>query len=210
VIGIVASRVAEQYQKPAILIARTEPDQPGQGSARTFGGFDLHAGLTACAAELITFGGHHAAAGLRIQPERIDPFREAFCRYAAENQTLEKADLELRIDAEVRLADLTLRAVTELDRLGPFGRSNPRPVLASTRVELAEPPRKMGEGERHLDLRVRHYGKVMRAIAFGRGEWADEIAAVNGPFSVCFAANINRFRGQENVELQLLDWQADA
>src|SRR5262245_45227218 len=210
VIGIVASRVAEQYQKPAILIARTEPDQPGQGSARTFGGFDLHAGLSACAAELVTFGGHQAAAGLRIRPERIDAFREAFCRHAAEHLTLQRADLELRIDAEVRLADLTLRAVTELDRLGPFGRANPRPVLASTRVELAEPPRKMGEGERHLDLRVRHYGKVMRAIAFGRGEWADEIAAVNGPISVCFAANINRFRGQENVELQLLDWQADS
>jgi single-stranded-DNA-specific exonuclease len=209
VIGIVASRVAEQYQKPAILIARTEPDQPGQGSARTFGGFDLHAGLTACAAELVTFGGHQAAAGLRIRPERINTFREAFCSYVAEHQAIDRADLELRIDAEVRLADLTLRAVVELDRLGPFGRANPRPVLASTRVELAEPPRKMGEGERHLDLRVRHYGKVMRAIAFGRGEWADEIAAVNGPFSVCFAANINRFRGQENVELQLLDWQAD-
>jgi single-stranded-DNA-specific exonuclease len=91
--------------------------------------------------------------------------------------------------------------------MGPFGRANPRPVLASTRVELAEPPRKMGEGERHLDLRVRHYGKVLRAIAFGRGEWADEIAKVNGPFSISFAANINRFRGQENVELQLIDWQ---
>jgi single-stranded-DNA-specific exonuclease len=209
VIGIVASRVAEQYQKPAILIARTEPDQPGQGSARTFGRFDLHAGLSACAADLVTFGGHQAAAGLRIHPERVAAFREAFCRYVAEHQSLESADLELRIDAEVRLADLTLRAVTELDRLGPFGRANPRPILASSRVELAEQPRKIGEGERHLDLRVRHYGKVMRAIAFGRGEWADEIAALNGPFSVCFAANINRFRGQDNVELQLLDWQAD-
>ena len=207
VIGIVASRVAELYQKPAVLIALSGPDQPGQGSARTFGGLDLHAGLSACAAELVTFGGHRAAAGLKIARERIDSFREAFCRYALENQELGASDLELRIDAEVRLADLTLRAVTELERLGPFGRGNPRPVLASTRVELAQPPRKMGEGERHLDLRVRHYGKVMRAIAFGRGEWAEEIAAVNGPFSISFAANINRFRGQQNVELTLLDWQ---
>jgi single-stranded-DNA-specific exonuclease len=210
VIGIVASRVAEQYQKPAVLIALTAPDQPGQGSARTFGRIDLHAGLTACTAELVTFGGHHAAAGLRIDALRIAPFRDAFCGYVAEHQSIEKGDLELRIDAEVRLADLTLKAVTELERLGPFGRANPRPVFASTRVELAEAPRKMGEGERHLDLRVRHYGKVMRAIAFGRGEWADEIAGLKRPFSISFAANINRFRGQENVELQLLDWQADA
>jgi single-stranded-DNA-specific exonuclease len=210
VIGIVASRVAEHFQKPAVLIALSAPDQPEQGSARTFGRFDLHAGLAACAGELVTFGGHQAAAGLRIHAERIAPFRDEFCRYVAANQSIDPGDTELRIDAEVRLADLTLKAVTELERLGPFGRANPRPVLASTRVELADAPRKMGEGERHLDLRVRHYGKVMRAIAFGRGEWADEIAAVTGTFSISFAASINRFRGQENVELQLLDWVADA
>jgi single-stranded-DNA-specific exonuclease len=209
VIGIVAGRVAEHYQKPAVLIALPALDQPGQGSARTFGLLDLNAALTACAADLLSYGGHRAAAGLRISSDRIAPFREAFCRHVAENQRVTTEDLELRIDAEVRLADLTVKTVTELDRLGPFGRANPRPVLASTKVELAEPPRKMGEGERHLDLRVRHYGKVMRAIAFGRGEWADEIAAVQGPIAITFAANINRFRGQENVELKLLDWQAD-
>jgi len=207
VIGIVASRVAEQFQKPAVLIALAAPDQPGHGSARTFGRVDLHAALSACADDLITFGGHRAAAGLRISADRIPQFREAFCGFAAENQRVDAGDLQLQIDAEVRLADLTLRAVAELERLGPFGRANPRPVLASSRVELAEPPKKMGEGERHLDLRVRHYGKVMRAIAFGRSEWADEIAAVNGPFSISFAAGINRFRGQQNVELQLVDWQ---
>lgn len=207
VIGIVASRVVEQFQKPAVLIALSTGDQPGQGSARTFGQLDLHAGLTACSRHLSTFGGHKAAAGLRIAADRIEPFRDDFCRYVEQNQRVERDDLELRIDAEVRLADLTHRAVTELDRLGPFGRGNPRPVLASSKVELVEPPRKMGEGERHLDLRVRHYGKVMRAIAFGRGEWADEIAAVRGPISISFAAGINRFRGQENVELKLLDWR---
>ena len=207
VIGIVASRIAEHFQKPAILISRTAVDQPGQGSARTFGQFDLHAGLTACSHHLLTYGGHRAAAGLRIVPEQIAPFREAFCQYVDQHLCPVAADYELRIDAEVRLADLTLKAVSEFDRLGPFGRDNPRPVFASTKVELAEPPRKMGEGERHLDLRVRHYGKVMRAIAFGRGEWADEIAAVEGAISISYAANINRFRGQENVELKLLDWQ---
>jgi single-stranded-DNA-specific exonuclease len=129
--------------------------------------------------------------------------------YVAQNQRIDQEHLELRIDAEVRLADLTIKTVGELERLGPFGRANPRPILASTRVELAEPPRKMGEGERHLSLRVRHYGKVLRAIAFGRAEWADEIAAVQGTFSICYAASINRFRGQANVELQLLDWQPD-
>lgn len=207
VIGIVASRVAEHYQKPAVMIAVNSQEQCGQGSARTFARFDLHSGLFACAEHLETFGGHQAAAGLRVAVDRIDPFRASFCSFVRENHVVEPQDLELRVDAEVRLADLTIKAVNELDRLGPFGRSNPRPVFASTRVELAEPPRKMGEGERHLSLRVRHYGKIMRAVAFGKGEWADQIAAVAGPISISFAPSINRFRGQENVELQLLDWK---
>jgi single-stranded-DNA-specific exonuclease len=98
--------------------------------------------------------------------------------------------------------------VTELDRLGPFGQENPKPVFAATGIELAEPPRTMGEGQRHLSLKVRQFGKTLRAVAFGRGEWAEELSAQTGPLSICFAPNINRFRGREDVELQLIDWQA--
>lgn len=209
VIGIVASRVAEHCQKPAIMIALNLPDGVGQGSARTFAGHDLHAGLSACAEHLISFGGHQAAAGLKISAGNIDEFREAFSRHIGAREKSTTGDGgELCIDAEVRLADLTAHAVKELDRLGPFGRANPRPVLASSHVELVEPPKKMGEGERHLSLRVRHYGKVMRAVAFGRGEWADQIAAARSPLAISYAVGINHFRGQENVELQLVDWRA--
>ncbi|MGQ0637036.1 MAG: single-stranded-DNA-specific exonuclease RecJ [Planctomycetaceae bacterium] len=207
VIGIVASRVAEQFQRPAVLIALNLQEGLGQGSARTFAGCDLYASLAACGEHLLSFGGHQAAAGLRVRADRVDAFREAFCRHVAENHVVRHDDLELSVDAEVRLADLTVRAVEELDRLGPFGKANPRPVLASSHVELTEPPRKMGEGERHLSLRVRHYGKTLRAVAFGRGEWADKIAATTGPLAISYAAGINRFRGQANVELQLLDWR---
>jgi len=207
VIGIVASRVAEHFQKPAILISLHRPDEPGQGSGRSFAGFDLHAGLTACAGHLRSYGGHRAAAGLKIEAARIDDFRTDFCRYVAENHEVRSRDLELAVDAEVRLADLTHRAVTQLESLGPFGEGNKRPIFAATKVELAGAPRRMGEGERHLDLRVRHYGATMRAIAFGQGDWADEMVAVKGPISICFAPVINRFRGQESVEMQLIDWQ---
>jgi single-stranded-DNA-specific exonuclease len=99
--------------------------------------------------------------------------------------------------------------VLELDRLGPFGHMNRRPIFAATSVELVEPPRKMGEGERHLSLRVRQFGTVMRAVAFGRAEWADEIAAAGRTIAVSFAPGINRYRGMESVELQLVDWQSE-
>ena len=209
VIGIVASRVAEQFEKPAILISLSRQDRVGQGSGRTFARFDLHAGLSACAHHLKSFGGHQAAAGLKIDADRIDAFRTEFCEHFSRTHEVQASDREVSVDAEVRLADLTRQAVQMLSKLGPFGRENPKPVFVAARCELAEPPRKMGEGERHLSLRLKHYGTVMRAVCFGAGDWADQIAAVGGPISVCFAPTINSFNGYENVELRLIDWRAD-
>lgn len=206
VIGIVASRVAELFQKPAVMIALTHQDRLGQGSARSFAGFDLHAGLTACGSHLHTFGGHKAAAGLKIAADKIDGFRDAFCQFVGANHTVQPRDLELQVDAEVRLADLTLKAISELDKLGPFGQSHRRPVFATSGVELVEPPKKMGGGERHLSLTIRQNGKALRAVAFGRAEWAEEIAAHQGPLSISYAPHINSFRGRESVELHLQDW----
>lgn len=213
VIGIVASRVTEHFQKPAVLISINQSEGIGQGSGRTFANFDLHSGLTACQSYLLKFGGHRAAAGLKIAVDQIESFRAAFGQHVGDNHEVQECDFELRIDAEVRLSDLTLNAVKELDRLGPFGRDNPRPVLATQGVDLAEPPRRMGEGERHLSLTVRQGSRKMRAISFGHGDWADEIAAAvagGSTISICFAPIINRFRGQENVEMQLIDWKPDA
>jgi len=208
VIGIVASRVAEHFARPAILISLHRPDEPGQGSGRTYAGCNLHAGLEACCSHLVTYGGHAAAAGIRIERGSIDAFREEFCAWVASaGHDAPGEHVHVPIDAEVRLADLTHPAVKGLDYLGPFGAGNPRPVFSAARVEVVGQPKRMGEGERHLDLRVRHYGAILRAIAFGQGDWADEIAAVNGPISICFAPSINRFRGRESVEIQLLDWK---
>ncbi len=209
VIGIVASRVAEHFQKPTVLISLHREDNIGQGSCRSFAGFDLHGGLHACREHLVTFGGHKVAAGLKVEAEKIDAFRTALTAYVAQNHVVVERDLEVVIDAEVRLADLTHAAVTKIEQLGPFGSEHRRPVFAASRVEVVGKPGRMGEGDRHLSLQVKHYGKTMRAIAFGQGDWADEIAAVGGPISICFAPTINRFRGEERVEMQLIDWKPD-
>jgi len=210
VMGIVANRVAEHFQKPTLLLNISSDNTIAGGSGRSFAGFDLLAGLKACSDRLLSFGGHQAAAGVRLNLDQLDGFREAFCAYIAEHHQPEEAEFEMQIDAEVRLADVTHKAVQELDTLGPFGQGNPRPVFAASQVELAAPPKTMGEGDRHLDLRVKQHNVTLRAIAFGRGEWAEEIAAANGPLSIGFTAAINRFRGRENVELKLEDWQADS
>lgn len=209
VIGIVAGRVAETFGKPAILIALDEANGCGQGSGRSFAGYDLYGALAACSGQLDKFGGHRAAAGLRIQQSAIDAFREQFAAYVGETLNLVPADVELPIDAEVTLADLTHPAVKELESLGPFGAEHPRPVLATSDVTLAAPPQTMGNGDRHLSLRVKQGRDQFRAVAFGRAEWADEMAAVNGPISICYKTNLNRFRGRETVELHLVDWQPE-
>jgi single-stranded-DNA-specific exonuclease len=103
-----------------------------------------------------------------------------------------------------------LPAVQELERLGPFGQANSQPRFVANRVELAEPPKTMGEGDRHLAIKVRQQGTVMRAIAFSRAEWADELKALQSPFSISFAPVINSFRGFNKVELQLIDWKPAA
>lgn len=210
VIGIVASRIVEAFEKPTVMIALKD-DGTGQGSARSYAGFNMYAGLAACEEVLLGFGGHEAAAGLQIEAGRVDELRTALANWASLNFAPSEEDTALRVDAEVHLSEVTRRAVNELQHLGPFGAANPRPRFAARRVDLAEPPKTMGEGDRHLALRVCQHRTRLRAVAFGRGEWADEIAAAGGPLSISFAPQINSFRGYESVELQLHDWQpADA
>lgn len=210
VVGIVAGRIAEHFQKPAVLVSLDRTTRRGNGSARSFAGCDLHAALAACEAHLTSFGGHKAAAGLRIDEANLDAFREAFCEYVSNYHEPEESAFELAVDAEVRLADVTGAAVRELDMLGPFGQENPRPAFVATGVELAAPPRTMGEGGRHLALSVQqHGGGRLRAVAFGRSEWADPIANCSGPLSLHFTAEINRWNGRETVELRLTDWQPE-
>lgn len=206
VIGIVASRVVEQYGKPAVMLAVSPAEGLATGSARSYAGFDWHAGLSACAPHLLRFGGHQMAAGCKLSSSKIADFRNALCEHAAGTWIPKDSAESISIDTEVQLAELTVPAVRSLDELGPFGRENPRPVLVAHRVELAEPPKKMGQGERHLSIMVRQAGRNMRGIAFGKADWADQMQAVAGPLSICFAPSINQFRGQNNVEMQLLDW----
>ncbi|MEZ5950954.1 MAG: single-stranded-DNA-specific exonuclease RecJ [Planctomycetaceae bacterium] len=209
VIGIVASRVAEQFEKPTILITLGTGTSLGQGSGRSHAGFDLHAAVTASAEPLDRFGGHPAAIGLKIQPEQIAPFRELLNEVATRQRGIETQLPPRRIDSEVSLHELTVGAIQELEYLGPFGSQNERPVFVTTGIQLVEPPRVMGEGGRHLSLRVQQHGHQMRAIAFGRGEWAEQIEQTQGSIALCFKPGINEFRGRMNVELQLIDWKSD-
>jgi len=206
VIGIVAGRLAEKYHRPVVLIAQDEVGvKPGIGSARSVPGFNLHEALAACSALLLSHGGHAAAAGLKIDDSYVEAFREAFCEYADAQLSVAQRTAELWIDGETFLSTLTLATVEQIERLAPFGQGNHRPVLCASGVRLVEPPKTVGNG-RHLSLRLDQHGARLRGVAFGGGEWADELAANSGPLNFAFRPVINRFNGRRNVELHITDW----
>ncbi len=211
VIGIVAARLAEKFHRPVVMIA-FDPlgNKPGVGSARSAGGFDLHAGFAACTEHLVSHGGHAAAAGLKIEEPRLEAFREQFCEFAASEMSDSARVAELRIDAEVTFSALTSTAVADIERLAPFGHSNPRPLLCATDVTLLEPPKLVGGGQRHLSLRLVQHGVQFKAIAFGGSDWAADLTETSGPIAVAFRPFVNHFRGRKSVELQVCDWRPAA
>jgi single-stranded-DNA-specific exonuclease len=181
--------------------------KPGIGSARSIPGFNLHQALTACGEHLVTHGGHAAAAGLKIEEPRLEQFRADFCEYASAQIKEDHRVAELRIDGEAPLSAFTAQVVGQMEQLAPFGHGNSRPVLCTTDVRLSEPPRAMGGGGRHLAMRLSQHGVTLRTVAFGGAEWAEGLAALDGPMDVAFRPVINAFRGQRNVELQMVDWR---
>lgn len=210
VIGIVAGRLAEKYNCPVVMIANDPLGvKPGIGSARSVPGFNLHEALAECGHLLESHGGHAAAAGLRIAPQNIKAFRETFCHVAAEKLCDAERCLELWVDAEASLQMLTRQIVEQIENLAPFGHGNNRPLLCASDVRLAGELKRMGSTGKHLSMMFDQYGVKMRAVAFGGGDWEDELAQIDGPLSIAFRPVINHFRGRTSVEIHLTDWRVD-
>jgi single-stranded-DNA-specific exonuclease len=207
VIGIVAGKLAEQYARPVLMISLREDALIGQGSGRSVPGFPLHEALHACGDNLVSHGGHAAAAGFKIEPAQIPAFRERFCAYAAERLRANSHVPSLHLDAEVPLCALTLDLLNTLDQLEPYGAGNPKPLFLGGPVQVQGVPRRVGGGERHLMFRVRQDGTAMRAIAFNLGERLDELMSAEGWCSLAFTPSINEWQGWRSVQLEVRDFQ---
>jgi len=192
VIGIVASRLVERFDRPVVLLAGGEGDWKGSG--RSIPAFDLHAGLAACSDLLGRWGGHRAAAGLSIKPENVAAFAERFAAHAAGVLTEDDLRPTTRVDAIVpRGTKLTLELCAELAQLAPFGLGNPDVTLLAAGCELGELVT-VGEGK-HLRFRVRRDGAdAGSAIAFGSGRLLDAYRR-EGKWDVAFHLAENRWNG---------------
>ena len=209
VIGVVAGRLADKYARPVLVLSL---DSTGKaeavGSGRAGGtGIDLHQALRECEDRLVRFGGHSAAAGLTISEHQIDAFRGDFCEAVARQWDEKEIVPEILIDAEATLGQLNLEVVNQMQMLSPFGAGNPRPVLYCGDVELDEPARPMGSGDRHLTVKLRQGGKVVRGVAFSSGDWCQQLNAVEGRIEIAYRPVINEFRGFRKVEVHLVDWR---
>ena len=197
VIGIVASRLAERFSRPVVLVAGSH--DRWKGSGRSVAQFDLHAALGACAQHLERYGGHRAAAGLSIDPAQLDAFSEAFAAYADAHLAQEDLYEPTVVDAIVSAEDLTLDLAQELERLAPFGLGNPDVTLL---VPATQPltPSTVGEGK-HLRFRVRQQGRdAGSAIAFGQGGQLDRLRA-DGLFDVVCRLKENHWNGTVSPQL---------
>jgi single-stranded-DNA-specific exonuclease len=163
VIGIVASRMVDRYNRPCVVISLD--DDGGRGSGRSIGPFDLHAALAACSGHLRRFGGHRAAAGLDIDRNEVDAFRKAFVAYAASVLSPDDLIPVQRIDAVAAGDALGADLAEELERLAPFGHGNPAPTLLIPAARVSE-VRSMGEDGQHTRFTVSNGGGRARAVAF--------------------------------------------
>lgn len=204
VIGIVASRLVERYQRPAVLVALD--GERGRGSGRSLPHLDLTRLLDDCSDLLITHGGHAFAAGLSVSREHLPELRERFERLVRERSRAEHFQPRLLLDTEIRADECDLALVDALERLAPHGLDNPEPLFQLAGVMPRE-VREVGDG-RHL--RVRLPGAEDRtAIGFGLGPQASEMRAA-GPVDLAFMPTRNEWRGTTEVQLKLKSWRPAA
>lgn len=197
VIGIVASRIADSFYKPTVLIA--VKDGIGKGSARSIHAFMLYEGLKECSHLLEAFGGHDYAAGLTLKTGNIEKFRQEFERVASEK--LSDADMipEIVVDAGLDLKDVTEELVNELEKLAPFGEANREPLLCSNGLGVADC---RVVGNNHLKLKVRQNDTTCDAIGFGMGN-LDISRGVS--LDTAFVPQINVWNGIKSIQLKLKD-----
>lgn len=203
VVGIVASKLAERYYRPAVLFAIGEDGC--RGSARSIPQLNLLEVLEECNDLLSSFGGHARAGGMSLPLSNLEDFRLRFTKGVADRLRAEDLIPEITIDAEVPLGYLSPAVIADLERLAPFGAGNPSPLLACQDVRVAGVPRRMGGAGKHISFYASQGGASLRAVGFGMGEWAEKLLASGESIAIAFTPRMNRYGGQKSVELHLAD-----
>ena len=208
VIGIVASRLTEQYYRPAVVLTRSEG--MATGSARSVSGFDVYKAVQSCEDLLENFGGHTYAAGLTMPVKNVEEFSRRFENYVTEHILDEQTEATLEINAELDFKDVTFRFYQQLRRFAPFGPCNPKPVFCTRRVYDYGTSKVVGRGQEHIKLELvdNKSNNVMNGIAFGQSSQVRFIKTKRA-FDICYTIEENSHKRGE-VQLQIDDIRPSA
>lgn len=201
VIGIVASRIVEHIHRPTVMIAIE--DGVGKGSARSIQGFDIYSAIQQCEHNLLGFGGHKYAAGLTIDPEKIQDFKNDFKSIAAETLNEEDMVKKLAIDSEITLPEIDDKMVRILNQFAPFGPQNMRPVFCAKNCRIVGSPKIVGKN--HLKFRVAQGDKIFDAIGFDLGNLEYRLTPGEDSLNIAFVVDENHWNGETKVQLRIKD-----
>lgn len=201
VIGIVASKMVDQYHKPTIIF--TESNGRIVGSARSVAGFDVYQAIAQCEDLLVNYGGHKYAAGLTIKPSNFEEFTQRFQRIVAQNIHPFQEQATLYIDATLKLENVNAKFWQLLEQFAPFGPKNMRPVFSSKHLKDTGYSKLVKN--RHLKLVVQEEkGATMEGIAFGLGAYINELKTQK-LFEMCYVIEENNFKGRTKLQLNVKD-----
>jgi len=198
VLGLVASRLTERFNKPTILL--TQVDELWEGSGRSVGNFDLYHALTRCKDHLVRFGGHRLAAGVGLAQSKLAEFRHAFEQVVQERITPEDIQNKKKFDAMVHLEDITPEFMTYLELMQPYGVGNPEPVFCCRDFQVEDSQTLKGS---HLRLRLRQGKARLAGIGFNLLESHQSLPL---PQWLLFSPRWNHWRGERQIQLHILDY----
>jgi single-stranded-DNA-specific exonuclease len=202
VVGIVASRVLQEFYRPTLIIGGD--GDAWRGSGRSIEGFDLAAALRQCEDLLVRHGGHAMAAGLTVKPGNLGALRDRLNDLARRALKPEQFQPLLRVDAEVTVPELTLDRLVELERLQQTGIGYPAVHFILRGVTHARPLQRMGAEKKHARLWITDGRSTLQAVLWNCGDGPLPV----GRFDLAFAPQLNEFNGTTNVQLKVLDWGA--
>ena len=202
VVGIVSSKIKEEFNRPTIIIALENGS--GKGSARSVAGFDLYEALTACKTHLDDYGGHPMAAGLTLSNKKLEDFKKAFINFANERLTEENLQATLTLDSEIALQDITPRFMEFLDKLSPYGPGNMRPKFAIRNAEIAGAPKVIGKTGEHIRFKIRQGLKSYPAVGFGLSN-KYEMLITGQPIDIACVVETNEWQGNTSIQMNVRD-----
>lgn len=200
VLGLVAGRLAEKFNRPAVVLSQTSEDT-ARGSARSVPGCDIHAALMGTADLLIRFGGHPRAAGLTLDPSNLEAFRKALSRSVAKEWDATAALPGLQIDSYIPLDQLSLELVADLERLAPFGPGNPQVQLATYDLEVVEDAL-IGREAEHRRLLVADAHGTQQTVLWWQGAGQ---SVPEGRFDLAYALRARDYRGETQLQVEWVD-----